>query len=93
MSRDVLKIDHNTSIIFCDDPMGIHGSFVQVYDKRWAELNGETGDDGYLLDFDSIFGFSTNLIGATLAGLKQDTCVEYIKELVDAFIAGRTASI
>jgi hypothetical protein len=83
--RNVYKYDNNTTLFFGTDPMGVHGKFFQVTDNRYEDEEGES----YLLDFDTVLGFTCNLIGATIEELKKETCVDYIKKKVDAFILSR----
>lgn len=47
------------------------GQFVQVQDSRLPEDKDPQGEQ-YVVDWDSLFGFSVNLIGAELADLYDD---------------------
>lgn len=58
MSRLSKKLNDNTTIIYGSDHAV--GRFVQVVDKREIERNDES--DGYILDWNELFGYSNNKI-------------------------------
>lgn len=79
MSRQTIKINENTTIY-----QGIDhalGKFIQVTDKRF-EKESEEGE-GYVLDYDDLFGFSVNLINAKTDDLSS---FEKMVELTNNFI-------
>lgn len=58
------------------------GRFVQVSDVRYALSGDDMQGEGYVLDWDEGFGFTTNLIGAKVEDLGDDN---KLLELVNVF--------
>lgn len=58
------------------------GSFVQVADGRYANSGKDEQGEGYVLDWDRLFGFSINLINAKPEDLYND---DKLKELTNDY--------
>lgn len=58
------------------------GPFVQVCDGRWAVSPKDIQGEGFVLDYDKLFGFGINLIGATEDDLLDD---KKLKDLTNKF--------
>lgn len=57
------------------------GRFVQVADGRFAGSDKDEQGEGYVMDWDSLFGFSVNLIGATVDDLYNDTKLRKLSDI------------
>lgn len=94
MSREVYKyeqivVDKNGSLI--ENPIQFHfgsdhalGKFIDITDRRWAKSGKDEQGEGYVLEWSTLFGISTNLIGATLEDVEAS--VDRLAELTEEFI-------
>lgn len=62
------------------------GKFIQIQDRRYSQSDKDDQGEGYVLDWDEMFGFTINLINATLEDLKDTNklvslCDEFAKTL------------
>jgi hypothetical protein len=48
------------------------GNFIQLSDLRYALSDEDEQGEGYILEWDAVFGFTKNLINATEADLGDD---------------------
>jgi hypothetical protein len=49
------------------------GRFVQLTDKRYAGTPEDIQGEGFVLDWDELFGFNVNLINAEVKDLSNNT--------------------
>lgn len=69
MARNVNNATPNTDFVY--GPDAIVGKYVQISDRRFAGHPLDGTGEGYILDWDEMLGFTTNLIGATEEEVKS----------------------
>lgn len=69
MSRKIIPENENVTVITGSDHA--IGGFVDVLDKRYARSTEDQQGEGYVFEWSSVFGISTNLIEATEEDIKQ----------------------
>lgn len=62
------------------------GRFLDITDRRFAGTKDDQQGEGYLLEWSDLFGISTNLIGATVEDLKDQT---KLIQLVESFLISK----
>lgn len=82
MSRIERKINQTTTVVTGNDHA--IGQFLQVQDVRYARSNKDDQGEGYILEYDTMFGFTTNLVGATKEDIPFND--NRIIELTEAFV-------
>ena len=70
MSRNPSRLTEDIVIVRGNDH--ISGYFVQIMDKRYARSGKDQQGEGYVLDWDEAFGFTTNYINAQIIDLHDD---------------------
>jgi hypothetical protein len=86
MSRFHEELSGDVTITTGDDHA--LGRFMQVSDQRYARSGEDEQGEGYVLNWDQVFGFSTNLIGATREQLGDndkilELCNEFARSLAE----------
>jgi hypothetical protein len=63
MSRRLTGLNPDINVVMGSDHAV--GNFFQVQDERYTKSGKDEQGEGYVVDWDSLFGFSVNLIGIT----------------------------
>ncbi len=83
MSRHKLLSPENETTEFIHGSDHALGAFLDITDSRFAKSGKDEQGEGYVFEWSSLFGITTNLIGATMEDLEHSQ--ERMQELVDNF--------
>lgn len=81
MSRLVFTPNEHTTFISGNDHA--IGPFLDITDKRFANSGKDRLGEGFIMEWSEMFGFSNNLIGATVGDLED---VVKLQAKVEIFI-------
>lgn len=81
MSRTVIDPSPDISIIRGKDH--ILGNFVQIQDRRYANSDKDEQGEGYVMDWDELWGFTINLIHAEIIDLHDDVKLLELANKID----------
>lgn len=79
-------VNLSTDVILTTGTDHAVGQFLQLSDQRYSQSSEDIQGEGYVLDWDQLFGFNINLIGAKLEDLKDsakllELCNDFAKDL------------
>jgi len=90
MSRHCIPSDHGYTR-FTHGSDHVLGAFLDITDSRYAGTEDDLQGEGYLFEWSSLFGITTNLIEATIEDLEHSQ--ERMQELVDKYCESLKNSI
>lgn len=85
MSRESFPLDNKNTQVHRGSDHAL-GAFLDITDRRFASCSEDEQGEGYVMEYSTVFGFSTNLIEATVEDIKHPEATRILQEKVDKFI-------
>ena len=80
MSRNHVDYSPDVHVIWGNDHA--LGEFIQIYDNRFAGTEGDPQGEGYVFEWDRLFGVTLNLIGLPKEKMENAIILSDLKDLV-----------